>query len=252
MPLPPSSSSVYITQVPRTISITAFQEAIRESETDVLQWDTPSDGLIHWQWPIVPIGEGFFKKVMPRYLLALRRTHHFRTPCCLCPYDDLNMRHAHVEAAICCQDGVFRALCAAGRCGYEVDLNAVYNSPGQHLHQYLERQDGDASPSPVYHFSELSDPAIAAEVMCALQHSVAQKARREWRVIDPAEVITGKFLKTKPLPKPVCLERYFKRLHTPFKAGLHASDMRFIFVRCMECDLYMTRTVFSGHKCEFR
>lgn len=50
MPLPPSSSNAYILNVPMTIPITAYLDLLQRFDKQVLQWDTPSNGLIDWLW----------------------------------------------------------------------------------------------------------------------------------------------------------------------------------------------------------
>lgn len=69
--------------------------------------------------PVGRVGDELYAKIPPSELHEYRNTHHFRGPCCLCPYDNLILQHAHVEAAICLDNGIVKAMCAAGSCSYE-------------------------------------------------------------------------------------------------------------------------------------
>ena len=79
----------------------------------VLHYDTQSDSLVPWLWPIRESGV----RVKPHELTTYRSCHVFRGPCCLCAADCGEA--SYTESAIFIyRTGDYIAACARAICDY--------------------------------------------------------------------------------------------------------------------------------------
>ncbi|KAH6866051.1 hypothetical protein BKA70DRAFT_1454641 [Coprinopsis sp. MPI-PUGE-AT-0042] len=129
----------------------------RNSAPTILHWSPRKKDLEVWYWPTDVDGQ----RIAPSELEAHRRTHEFRSPCCLCAADGTHpsgFESSYTEAQIgivtklpneglqseygCyALTGEYVAICAQRRCGYLVCLEWFYALPLLFVRKHEEREN---------------------------------------------------------------------------------------------------------------
>ncbi|KAF8166527.1 hypothetical protein BJ912DRAFT_934495 [Pholiota molesta] len=247
-----------------------------ESKQLILEWNNATGELQVWYWPVV---NG--QRVPPSELNALRLTHKFHAPCCLCASLSLDPEHV-TEAAIFLITtgrlaGEYAAACSQRRCKYWIFLERLYPRPGLPIRGCLEREPGSSVPLAIeYNADELVPPepsqgssssssssnvstptAAGRQSAPFTQRRPAKRARTGVRSatngnIDPFFVPAANPVPPTPSTPPTTPFGLLMWLDSDEGVGLVDEQFRSLFMRCRLCRNITTKAAFRHHKCQIQ